>query len=209
MNGASSVSGAFGSFYGPIIQFLGLSSIFGSVIGSSGKGFNLDGSAKWILLGSLVELGRRLFKWVMERFKFGLSIEHRFTRLFLIFDAEYSITGQFNEGDPAYEWILLFLVRISPHSMPSVTEPFALPRHKKRYGGVPASFESAQSIRNANGQFRMGSTTRLTATRTTSPPTTHRNYSGGTVIGWKSNEPRGIIQLVLESLLMALEVFYP
>lgn len=26
---------------------------------------------------------------------------------------EYSITAQFDEGDPSYEWIVLFLVRLS------------------------------------------------------------------------------------------------
>lgn len=30
----------------------------------------------------------------------------------LILFVEYSITAQFTEGDPAYEWIILFLVSI-------------------------------------------------------------------------------------------------
>ncbi|KAF8239161.1 P-loop containing nucleoside triphosphate hydrolase protein [Tricholoma matsutake] len=51
-------------------------------------------SAKLLLLGSLIETGRRLFQWLIERFRF-----------------QYSITAQFDEGDPAYEWIVLFLTQ--------------------------------------------------------------------------------------------------
>ncbi|KAJ7469843.1 P-loop containing nucleoside triphosphate hydrolase protein [Mycena galericulata] len=51
-------------------------------------------SVKLLLLGSLVETGRRLFRWLIERF--GI---------------QYSTTIRFTQGDPAYEWIVLFLTQ--------------------------------------------------------------------------------------------------
>ncbi|KIM35523.1 hypothetical protein M413DRAFT_449721 [Hebeloma cylindrosporum] len=51
-------------------------------------------SGGWMLiLGTLLEVGRRFCKWLYERFD--------------IF--QYSLTASFDEGDPAYEWITLFL----------------------------------------------------------------------------------------------------
>ncbi|KAF8809901.1 P-loop containing nucleoside triphosphate hydrolase protein [Phlegmacium glaucopus] len=52
------------------------------------------GSAKLFLLGTIIESGRRFCQWLVERFRF-----------------QYSITAQFSEGDPAYEWIILFLTQ--------------------------------------------------------------------------------------------------
>ncbi|KAJ3730831.1 P-loop containing nucleoside triphosphate hydrolase protein [Lentinula raphanica] len=49
-------------------------------------------SAKLLILGSLVEAGRRLCQWFLERFRI-----------------QYSISAEFHQGDPAYEWILHFL----------------------------------------------------------------------------------------------------
>ncbi|GLB44345.1 putative mitochondrial chaperone BCS1 [Lyophyllum shimeji] len=51
-------------------------------------------SARLLILGTLIETGRRLCQWLMERFKF-----------------QYCITAQFTEGDPSYEWIVLFLTQ--------------------------------------------------------------------------------------------------
>ncbi|KAF8055229.1 P-loop containing nucleoside triphosphate hydrolase protein [Lyophyllum atratum] len=51
-------------------------------------------SVRLLVLGSLIETGRRLCQWLMERFKF-----------------QYCITAQFTEGDPSYEWIVLFLTQ--------------------------------------------------------------------------------------------------
>jgi len=45
------------------------------------------------VLGTLLEMGRRFFHWLYERFS--------------VF--QYSLTASFDEGDPAYEWIILFL----------------------------------------------------------------------------------------------------
>ncbi|TFK65882.1 P-loop containing nucleoside triphosphate hydrolase protein [Pluteus cervinus] len=59
----------------------------------SQQGYIVD-SMRLLLLGSLVEAGRRLFQWLMERMRF-----------------QYSITAQFSEGDPAYDWIVLFLTQ--------------------------------------------------------------------------------------------------
>ncbi|KAJ3822289.1 P-loop containing nucleoside triphosphate hydrolase protein [Lentinula raphanica] len=49
-------------------------------------------SAKLLILGSIVEAGRRLFQWFLERFRI-----------------QYSITAEFAQGDPAYEWLSHFL----------------------------------------------------------------------------------------------------
>ncbi|KAF9007071.1 P-loop containing nucleoside triphosphate hydrolase protein [Cyathus striatus] len=47
---------------------------------------------KLFVMGTILESGRRFCQWLMERVRF-----------------QYSITAQFDEGDPAYEWIILFL----------------------------------------------------------------------------------------------------
>lgn len=51
-------------------------------------------SFRLLILGTLIETGRRLCQWFMERFKFQLSV-----------------TARFDEGDPSYEWIILFLTQ--------------------------------------------------------------------------------------------------
>ncbi|KAK7052752.1 P-loop containing nucleoside triphosphate hydrolase protein [Favolaschia claudopus] len=75
-----------------LTSFMGLSSIFAAV-GMLSSAF-LGSSIRMLILGSIVETGRRLFQWVTARMRF-----------------QYSITAQFNEGDPAYEWIVLFLTQ--------------------------------------------------------------------------------------------------
>ncbi|KAF7325509.1 hypothetical protein MKEN_00399900 [Mycena kentingensis (nom. inval.)] len=82
-------------------SFMGLSSLFAAismlanVVLGSGANVNLSSSVKQLLIiGPLIELGRRLFQWLSTRLRF-----------------QYSITAQFDEGDPAYEWILLFLTQ--------------------------------------------------------------------------------------------------
>ncbi|KAJ6534266.1 P-loop containing nucleoside triphosphate hydrolase protein [Mycena capillaripes] len=54
----------------------------------------IGSSLKLLVLGCLIETGRRLFQWLIERFRI-----------------QYSLTAQFNEGDPAYEWILFFITQ--------------------------------------------------------------------------------------------------
>ncbi|KAK7053635.1 hypothetical protein R3P38DRAFT_3254170 [Favolaschia claudopus] len=49
-------------------------------------------SLKLFILGFIVETGRRLFRWLIERFAI-----------------KYCTTIRFIQGDPAYEWIVLFL----------------------------------------------------------------------------------------------------
>ncbi|THU96877.1 P-loop containing nucleoside triphosphate hydrolase protein [Dendrothele bispora CBS 962.96] len=76
---------------------IGLFSVFATLFRSNS--YLLD-SVKLLILGSIVETGRvnhvsprrRLAQWLLERFKL-----------------QYSITAQFDEGDPAYEWIIHFL----------------------------------------------------------------------------------------------------
>ncbi|RDB18320.1 Mitochondrial chaperone BCS1 [Hypsizygus marmoreus] len=65
-----------------------------SFIASLLQNQHLVDSAKLLVLGTLIETGRRLCQWLMERFQL-----------------QYCITAQFDEGDPAYEWIVLFLTQ--------------------------------------------------------------------------------------------------
>ncbi|KAJ7151896.1 P-loop containing nucleoside triphosphate hydrolase protein [Mycena crocata] len=78
--------------HGHIASALGLSSITGalSTLSHSYAGSSL----KLLLLGSLVETGRRLFRWLIERF--GI---------------QYCTTIRVTQGDPSYEWIVLFLTQ--------------------------------------------------------------------------------------------------
>ena len=71
-------------------------------------------SIRLFLLGTIIETGRRFCQWLIERFRFRqyklLYSHDKKPRLLTGSSVEYSITAQFNEGDPAYEWIILFLV---------------------------------------------------------------------------------------------------
>ncbi|KAJ6602094.1 P-loop containing nucleoside triphosphate hydrolase protein [Mycena vulgaris] len=73
-------------------SFMGLSSIFGA-LGFLSQSY-VGSSLKLLVLGSLIETGRRFCSWLIERFRL-----------------QYLITAQFNEGDPAYEWIVLFITQ--------------------------------------------------------------------------------------------------
>ncbi|KAJ7662552.1 P-loop containing nucleoside triphosphate hydrolase protein [Mycena polygramma] len=73
-------------------SFVGVSTLF-AALGMVSQAF-LGSSLKLIVMGSIVEMGRRLFQWLVVRFRF-----------------QYSITAQLDEGDPAYEWIVLFLTQ--------------------------------------------------------------------------------------------------
>ncbi|KAF8872800.1 hypothetical protein CPB84DRAFT_1798973 [Gymnopilus junonius] len=89
------------SFLATIIQGLlnGQGSVTGphgvgnAGVGAGGPNSYLIDSIRLFLLGSIIEGGRRFFSWIMGRFK----------------PFQYSITAQFTEGDPAYEWIILLL----------------------------------------------------------------------------------------------------
>ncbi|KAJ7770303.1 P-loop containing nucleoside triphosphate hydrolase protein [Mycena maculata] len=77
---------------GHVASSLGLSS-FGAAIHLMSNSY-VGSSVKLLLLGSIVETGRRLFRWLIDRF--GI---------------QYSTTVRFTQGDPAYEWIVLFLTQ--------------------------------------------------------------------------------------------------
>ncbi|KAJ7108339.1 P-loop containing nucleoside triphosphate hydrolase protein [Mycena epipterygia] len=62
------------------------------MVAALGTNSSVASSLKLLLLGSIIEAGRRLFIWLTERFRL-----------------QYSITAEFREGDPAYDWIQLFL----------------------------------------------------------------------------------------------------
>ncbi|KAJ7175038.1 P-loop containing nucleoside triphosphate hydrolase protein [Mycena crocata] len=73
-------------------SFMALSSVFAG-LGMISQAY-LGSSVKLLILGSVIEMGRRLCQWLIVRLRF-----------------QYSLTAQFDEGDPAYEWILLFLTQ--------------------------------------------------------------------------------------------------
>ncbi|KDQ52501.1 hypothetical protein JAAARDRAFT_40099 [Jaapia argillacea MUCL 33604] len=75
--------------WSPFSQFVGISSLFAALLSP-----RLFDSLKLVLLGTLIEGGRRLFSWLVERFTF-----------------RYSMSAQFVQGDPAYEWIFHFLIQ--------------------------------------------------------------------------------------------------
>ncbi|KAJ7702811.1 P-loop containing nucleoside triphosphate hydrolase protein [Mycena rosella] len=75
-----------------LTSFMGLSSVFGA-LGMVSQSY-LGSSIKLLILGSVIETGRRLFQWLTVRLRF-----------------QYSVTAQFYEGDPAYEWMILFLTQ--------------------------------------------------------------------------------------------------
>ncbi|KAJ7211718.1 P-loop containing nucleoside triphosphate hydrolase protein [Mycena pura] len=77
---------------GHVASALGLSSA-GATLGLLWHSY-AGSSAKLLVLGSLVETGRRLFRWLVERFRI-----------------EYCTTMHLNAGDPAYEWVILLLTQ--------------------------------------------------------------------------------------------------
>jgi mitochondrial chaperone BCS1 len=97
---------------GSFTQFFGLSSLFAALFSHA----YLFDSAKLLILGSIIEAGRRLCQWLIERFRFREFSSCSLLRLYLHTPTEYSMTAQFDEGDPAYEWIVLFLVCLFCHS---------------------------------------------------------------------------------------------
>ncbi|KAJ7938062.1 hypothetical protein B0H13DRAFT_2398343 [Mycena leptocephala] len=75
-----------------ITSFMGLSTAL-AAFGMVSQAY-LGSSIKLLILGSIIETRRRLFRWMIVRFRF-----------------QYSMTAQFHEGDPAYEWVILFLTQ--------------------------------------------------------------------------------------------------
>jgi len=68
-------------------------------------------SLKLIMLGSIIETGRRLFRWILSLMTF-----REFSSVWLELGADpyatgYSVTGEFRSGDPTYEWLISYLVR--------------------------------------------------------------------------------------------------
>ncbi|KAJ7679555.1 hypothetical protein DFH06DRAFT_1465587 [Mycena polygramma] len=77
---------------GHLASSLGLSSL-AQTLGVLSHSY-VGSSLKLLVLGSIVETGRRIFMWLIERF--GI---------------QYCTTMRFSQGDPAYEWIVLFLTQ--------------------------------------------------------------------------------------------------
>lgn len=90
--GATASGGGMFDFSSSITRIFGLS-MFASFFTGDGSGLG-GNSMKLIVLGMLVEFGRRFVQWVIERFRL-----------------QYSITAEFNEGDPAYDWIINFITQ--------------------------------------------------------------------------------------------------
>ncbi|KAJ7745365.1 P-loop containing nucleoside triphosphate hydrolase protein [Mycena metata] len=80
--------------HGHVASSVGLRSDFSTILGFLHNSY-VGSSLKLLVLGSIVETGRRLFRWLIDRF--GI---------------QYCTTIRFSQGDPAYEWIVLFLVRL-------------------------------------------------------------------------------------------------
>ncbi|KIM42018.1 hypothetical protein M413DRAFT_445204 [Hebeloma cylindrosporum] len=77
----------------PFSRILGFT-VLASFLNPTNRDTSYIASGGWMLiLGTLLEVGRRFCQWLYERFD--------------IF--QYSLTASFDEGDPAYEWIILFL----------------------------------------------------------------------------------------------------
>ncbi|KAJ6616879.1 P-loop containing nucleoside triphosphate hydrolase protein [Mycena sp. CBHHK59/15] len=75
-------------------SFIGLSYVF-AALGMVSQAY-LGSSIKLLVLGLVIETGRRVFQWLTVRFRF-----------------QYSTTALFDEGDQAYEWLVLFLTQES------------------------------------------------------------------------------------------------
>ncbi|KAF8636082.1 hypothetical protein AX17_003788 [Amanita inopinata Kibby_2008] len=69
-------------------------SFLATLLSGKSKKSGVREAVKLFMLGSLVESGRRFCYWAFERFKI-----------------RYSITAQFDEGDPAYEWVVNYLTQ--------------------------------------------------------------------------------------------------
>ncbi|KAJ7062705.1 hypothetical protein C8F01DRAFT_1134999 [Mycena amicta] len=81
---------------GHIASSVGLFSPLGEFIGSANALFHAYGgsSVKLLVLGSIIETGRRIFRWFITRFSI-----------------EYCTTIRLNSGDPTYEWVVLLLTQ--------------------------------------------------------------------------------------------------
>ncbi|KAF7332957.1 hypothetical protein MVEN_02401600 [Mycena venus] len=90
IRGAAGPSGSSTQAPGHVASSVGLSS-FRDILGVLSHSY-VGSSLKLLVLGSIVETGRRLFMWLIERFAI-----------------KYCTTIRFLQGDPAYEWIVLFL----------------------------------------------------------------------------------------------------
>lgn len=143
-------------------------------------------SARLLILGTLIETGRRLCYWLMERFKIRelTSLVSLFQQLTAV---EYCITAQFTEGDQSYEWVLLFLVRTFAclSSQPYIIH---VARRRRTFGAVHANFASTRRIPSENGvlSLRLRLMEMLITFRLTKWP----NYFGGRGIGLRS---RGVL----------------
>ncbi|KAF9450990.1 P-loop containing nucleoside triphosphate hydrolase protein [Macrolepiota fuliginosa MF-IS2] len=59
-----------------------------------GQRSGISGTLSMFIMGWLLEMGKDAYNWFSERWKF-----------------QYSLTAEFQEGDPAYDWILAFLTK--------------------------------------------------------------------------------------------------
>ncbi|KAJ3521089.1 hypothetical protein NMY22_g12457 [Coprinellus aureogranulatus] len=94
--GAQESSSAFTSLFTRIMGLSMIASLFnGGLTSRGGLGTTANymfDSARLLVLGTLLEAGRRFFQWLVERFRL-----------------QYSITAQFTEGDPTFEWIVVYM----------------------------------------------------------------------------------------------------
>lgn len=87
----SSLSMGYSSIGLPQLLALGATYLFGTK-GEVSNSYLFE-ALKWYILGYLVDLARRAWVWAQGAMK-----------------VKYSMTATFSSPDPAYEWIMLFLV---------------------------------------------------------------------------------------------------
>jgi mitochondrial chaperone BCS1 len=119
--GLTSGIGSPGPIQSWFTQFLGLSSLFGlgsTILSAAGGGEAATNpvastTARLFVLGVLIEMGRRFMQWLMQRLNFRAFTDPSASSIIRTDTGhpEFCITAQFDHGDPAYEWILLFLTQ--------------------------------------------------------------------------------------------------
>ncbi|KZP28813.1 AAA-domain-containing protein [Athelia psychrophila] len=94
---------------------------------------HLSNTAKLLLLGPAIETCRRVFLWVMDRFRL-----------------KYCISARFMQGDPAFDWLNLFMAseRVCRSGYFTVSA-----KSSSRKWGVNESNTAASAIASANADY--------------------------------------------------------
>jgi mitochondrial chaperone BCS1 len=160
--GFTSGVGSPGPIQSWFTQFLGLSSLFGlgsTLLSTAGGGVGAANpvastTARLFVLGVLIEVGRRFMQWLMQRLNFRaftnpLTCSILNTGADSTIHPELCITAQFDYGDPAYEWILLFLTQ---EKIWKRTRDFKITAHnsRRKWGIKPSADTGIDVEENAD-----------------------------------------------------------